>query len=699
MKRIEKLRLRTLEDGIYNCEFHLLFFKSYEALTDLPESERYAESFYAAFEGLTPVISDGELIVGSRDVPLSPEAQKEWDEVYREINEKRSIEAGLGQDSHMAIDYDLVLSQGLRGIIRKIDGYLESCEEEKKAFYRTCRRCLEAVIRHSENYAAEAERQSLLTDDPIRKAELERLAAVCRKVPAEPAESFYEAVQSVHFITYCVTLNPFRNGTWQFQQFQLGRPDRYLWPYYQADMAKGTLTREEAQLLLDCLAIQINMRVPNGYSSGYMVGGTDKNGNVVANDLTEMCLQVIRDIRLVYPSVGFCWTKDMPDAMTEKACEILLHGHSHPAIFNDDLITEGLRQVGLSEEEVHDYIHSTCVEITPVASSNAWVASPYTNMPQLLLDVMDREYPDFDALLAAVFENLDTHIRDNYNSENWHRGYRAKHSVNPLLSCFVNDCLALGTDIEQGGARYNWIMPSFVGMANLVDALYVIKTMIFDEKKMTLCQYKEILDSDFAGNEALRQHVLNDIPKYGNDIDDVDRYFGMFTDHLVSECKKYKAMHQNGDLIPSVFCWIMHERFGRETGATPDGRRACFPLGDGSGPCQGREMNGPTASVLSATKWDHTGLLGGVAVNMKFARSSLGPTSLATVKSILTAYLKRGGFEMQINVIDNETLKKARVCPEQYRDLVVRIGGYSDYFVRLTPQMQEEVILRTEHRA
>ena len=269
--------------------------------------------------------------------------------------------------------------------------------------------------------------------------------------------------------------------------------------------------------------------------------------------------------------------------------------------------------------------------------------------------------------------------------------------MNPFLSCFVNDCLERGTDIEQGGARYNWIMPSFVGMANLVDSLYTLKELVFEKKEFTIAELKQILDNNFDGEELLRLRILNSIPKYGNDVDEIDSYFGLITEHIISECKKYCGVHQNANLIPSVFCWVMHEQFGRTTGATPDGRKAGFPLGDGSGPCQGREMKGPTASILSSTKWAHHELIGGVAVNMKFSKKSLGMHSLNTMKSLIKTYIKRGGFEMQINVIDKETLEKAVTNPEEYKDLVVRIGGYSDYFVKLSPQMQQEVILRTEH--
>ena len=429
-----------------------------------------------------------------------------------------------------------------------------------------------------------------------------------------------------------------------------------------------------------------------------MVGGRDEKGDIVANELTEMLMQVIDDIKLVYPSVGLCYTKDTPEYFLQKACKILSHGRSHPAIFNDDVITQGLIGYGVPEKEAHSYIHSTCVEITPIASSNVWVASPYTNMAQLLLDTMTREYDSFEEHISALLEKLDNSIKNNYLEQNRLRKQRAEHSMNPLLSCFVNDCLSLGIDIERGGARYNWIMPSFVGMANLVDSIYVLKKIVYENKEYTVCELKEILDHNFDGNEALRQRFLKDLPKYGNDMDEIDQYFGMFTSHIVSECKKYMGELPSGKLIPSVFCWVMHERFGRKTGATPDGRLAGFPLGDGSGPCQGREVNGPTASILSSTKWEHHELIGGVAVNMKFSKSTLGKDSLNIMQSLIKAYMLRGGFEIQINVTDKELLEKARQNPEEYRDLVIRIGGYSDYFTKLSPEMQAEVILRTEHK-
>lgn len=695
MNRIERLRQNALQLNHCRDEFYYKFYKAYEEYSHLGEFERYAEAFFRAFCDLTPRIDVGELIVGKLGAPLVGMEQSEWESTYRNVAKERCDRAGGGQDSHMAIDYELLLSKGIGGVIELIDGYTESCDEETAAYYRCCRRCLLAVAEHAKRYSALALELSEQEENPERARELLELSHVCERVPMNPARSFYEAVQSVHFMSYAISLDPFRFCP---QQFQLGRPDRYLLPYYERDLGSGLLTKERAQLLLDCLGIQINCRVPSGLSSGYLVGGKDSDGRVVANDLTEMCLRVIDDIRLVYPAVGLCYTEDTPSHLLTLSCEILSHGCSHPAIFNDDVIAQGLVSWGVPASEAVEYIHSTCVEITPIASSNVWVASPYTNMVQLLLDTMSQEYDDFDAHLKALLLLLDEHIEKNFEEQKRYRKTRSKNGLKPLLSCFVKDCLANGTDIEDSGARYNWIMPSFVGMANLVDSLYALKYLVYDRKMMSVTELFQILEHNFEGHEALRAELLEKLPKYGNNDDTVDGYFEILISHLVKKCRELTGEDLRHALIPSVFCWQMHEFFGRETGATPDGRVAGFPLGDGSGPCQGRERLGPTASILSSTKWKHSDLIGGVAVNMKFSKSSLGRDSLSAMVALIQAYMARGGFEIQINVTDRETLLKAKENPEEYRDLVVRIGGYSDYFVKLSKEMQAELILRTEHK-
>lgn len=692
MKRIEKLRERALNHSVTMEEFQYRFHKSYSQNSHKNQYQRYADAFEEAFTNLTPCIWEDELIVGTYSDSFKDEEKDEWENIYRPIYIETAENAGSGQDSHMAIDYELILSVGLEGIIAKIDCYLKNCSEDQKDFYMACRSCLNTAIRYSDMYSECAQKLAENEKNLQRKNELAEISRICHKVPRKSAETFHEAVQCVHFITHMLSINPLRLT---YQQFQLGHPDRYFLPYYERDIACKNISREYAQLLLDCLGIQINMRVPYGLSSGYMVGGRDRDGKPVENILTEMCMQVIEDIRLVYPAVGLCLCDDTDEKYLDKACTLLAKGYSHPAIFNDCIISKGLASYGVPKEDCHNYIHSTCVEITPTAASNVWVASPYTNMPGLLLDILSPEYGSFGEIMKALYKKIDEVIEYNFKDKTNARNHRKKHSINPLLSCFVNDCLSKGCDIEKGGAKYNWIMPSFVGMANLTDSLYAVKIGVFEKKILTLEKLCKALKNNFENQESLRLYLVNKIPKYGNDCSEIDNLFSEISEHIATECRKYG----DGDirLIPSVFCWEKHELFGRETGATPDGRKAGFPLGDGSGPCQGRELAGPTASILSSTKWDHSKFIGGVAVNMKFSKSSLGKNSVNTMKSLVKTYLKRGGFEIQINVTDKETLQKAMTNPEEYRDLIVRIGGYSNYFVRLSPNMQKEIILRTEH--
>jgi formate C-acetyltransferase len=695
--RIDRLRDDVFEYGHDYREFNYFFYKS---LTEKDRGRSYAlrvgDAVYDMFDHTAPLIAEGELIAGRiASRPFSPEEEAEW--ALLQEYAVQTAPALYGQASHMTIDYDLLLNRGVEGIIaeiRKLRVKLDPTRREdleQDNFYASCLRSLEGMLRFAERYALEAELQAENCRDPARREELLGIARNLRRVPAKPASGFYEALQAVHFVTFCLSGKPFLAGC---HQYQLGRPDRYLRRFYEEDLSTGKITPEEAQTLIDCLAIAINNRVPNGLSSGYMVGGRDKTGRVVSNDLTRMFMKAVEQVNLVYPSVGLCWCPDTPEGDIRLACEIVGKGHSHPAFFNDDVITKGLRYHGMPAGEACDYIHSTCVEITPVGSSNVWVASPYMNLAQKLLDILDRDYPSVDALIDSYFAHVAEGIRENLLNQSLWRVERARYALDPLLSCVVNDCLKKGRDIEAGGARYNWIMPSFVGLSNVVDALTVIEKLVFGGG-MSFAELRDALSRDFEGYGLLKSRIQNTIPKYGNDNDEADKYAIRLTEWLTKTMEQYQPLHENY-LVPSLFCWVMHDRFGRQTGASPDGRRAGFPLGDGSGPAQGRETAGPTAAILSSTKWDHHKFIGGIAVNLKFSKKLFNEKSIDKLVALIRTYLERGGFETQINVVDKDTLVKAKAEPEAYRDLVVRIGGYSDYFVRLSPTMQEEVILRTE---
>ncbi|MHB0857031.1 MAG: pyruvate formate lyase family protein [Anaerolineae bacterium] len=721
--RVLRLRESILEqDALRREEAELLWSRSWLCSGGEPwHIVRRGRATADVLRGLSVAIGPDDLLVGRFAAGTLSDAERvelgAWRDAY-----SRAVPPVYGQRSHMAIDYETLLRLGLSGLRRQIEGYrarldLTRPEElERDAFYQACLLALNGVADLSAHYADEAERQAQ-TADPVRAAELRAIAAICRRVPEYPPTTFHEALQAIHLVTFALCAGQ------MMLLFQLGHPDRYLLPFFRRDMASERLSAGRAQELIDCLGLMLNAYTPRGLAVGYMVGGRNGSGTDMCNELTCLMLQSISHVRLAYPGIGLCWHRDTPVEVTDLACRLLADGLTHPAIFNDEVITRGMLAAGLPPAEACLYQHSTCVEITPVASSNVYVASPYINLVQVLHDVLGVpalveegvrkatlvgggamppdareavEPASFDDLLAAYEAHLAYVIRRAAVDENTCMATRFHHGGWPLLSCFVNDCLARGLDIDQGGARYNWIEPSFVGLSNLMDALSAIRLLVYEQGRVTLAELVEALCADFAGREDLRLMLLRQAPKYGNDDDRVDALASRLTAMIVREVSRYRT-YLGGAFHPGFFCWIMHERLGAVTAASADGRRAGTALGDGSGPAQGRELRGPTAAILSSTKWDHTPMLGGIAVNLKFGTAARSADFVPGLRALIETYLQRGGFEVQVNVVDRDTLRAAQANPEAYRDLVVRIGGYSDYFVGLGPRMQEEIILRTEH--
>jgi len=482
-----------------------------------------------------------------------------------------------------------------------------------------------------------------------------------------------------------------------------GRMDQLLYPFYAADLAAGRITRQEALELIACLYIQLNRILHISSAISVMVGGRDMQGRDVTNELTYLCLLARLATGLSYPTVGLAWHRDVPSELMDFCVQLLVYGRGDPAFFNDEVITESLRDHGVSEEDSYNYMNSTCVEIKVVGRSNMWVTQPYFNLPQGLLEVMDAVARG-DAPEPATFIELEQRVQANLAArigeaarrldQIWRE--REVYGCFPLASCLVLDCLERGLDLDRGGARYNWVENSLVGLANLVDGLTAIQRLVFEERELTLPEFAAILRQDYQGHEALRQRILHTLPQYGNDLDGPDELARRWAEFLIRTTESQQVgLHR---YVPGFFCWIMHERMGRETGATPDGRLAFWPLADAAGAAQGREKHGPTASVLSTTHWSHRQALGGLVHNAKFSPSLFRTAAdRAALRQVIETYLLRGGFEMQVNVVSRETLLAAQAHPEQYRDLLVRVAGYSDYFVMLTPKMQEEIIARTEH--
>ena len=641
-------------------------------------------------------LSPGERIVGRPEFRAPTQKESQEIESVQEI--LKSIPPYPGGDSgHFHPDFEKLFKVGVRGIRDEIQARMNtSTTEEQRTFYQACDIAIEGGSEYARRVAEECESSADDADEDNAK-QWQKLARICRHVFTEPPSTFHEAIELMYLTIIALWFGEDHGLTTP------GRMDQTLRPFYEADLAAGRITRDEALELISCLYIQLNMILGPGSAESVMVGGRDKNGNDATNELTYLCLAARMATNLVYPSVGLAWHEGTPPELTDFACRMIRTGIGDPAFFNDKLIVEGLRDHSVSEADSYNYMNSTCVEIKVVGASNMWVTAPYFNCPKALLEVMDQvadgsisEPAKFDELNVRVRENLAITVRNAAENLDrvWHR--RAETGCFPLASCLINDCLKRGLDFDRGGAKYNWVENSFVGLPNLVDGLLAIKYLVYESEELSLSELQDILKANYEGNETLRQRILNRIPSYGNNNDEADVLAVEWAEFLEEATESnIVGVHR---YVPGFFCWVVHEEFGSGTGATPDGRKAGFPLADGAGAAQGREKAGPTASVLSTTKWNHKKAIGGLVHNVKFSKSALKTDKgLAALRNLIETYLRRGGFEIQVNVVSADVLQDAQAHPENYQDLLVRVAGYSDYFVHLNPNMQEEIIARTEH--
>jgi len=638
-------------------------------------------------------MDDLELLAGRPIEEGCGRTEEELAEARRYLDQ---YPGATGQTGHCELDLGRVMAEGIDGLTRDLLVRTDQASREVADTYQSFLYALEGLSCMIDN-AGTAASDAMAPASPERRRELAAVADSCRRIAHGPPESFRDAIQLVWFATF---------GVMYGEDVGLvvpGHLDRSLHPFYAADLGQGTLTREDALALIENLYLLVNDYIPDGLAMSVMVGGRDVKGNDVTNDLSYLCVEALRRTQLIYPTVGVCWHEGTPADLTALAVELIGQGNPNPAFFGDATIQRGLKALGVPAAEACYYINSTCVEITPAKGSNVWVASPYFSTCRILLDEIADQVDSggaaasFDEFCQRYYERLARHIAEAVRAQNQARQGRRRHGRKPLQSVFTRDCISRGRDIDDGGARYNWVECSFVGLANLTDSLHVIREEVFNQRRLTFAELKDVVDANFDGHESVRRRFANAHPKYGQDCPEVDALFGKTVGFVRDECAKHAMAPDNSPFVPGAFCWVMHERLGRECGATPDGRKAGVPFADGCGPAQGRETLGPTAAVLSTTSWDHSPMIGGLAYNMKFNTSFFdSPNGYASLRDLILTFLRRGGFETQINVVDAETLKKARLHPEDYGDLMVRIGGYSDYFTRLSPEMQEEIIMRSE---
>ena len=653
-----------------------------------------ARKFSARMRGVLPSIDPGEHVLGKPScLEYGDEEAERVMQVRLELAKTMPPHPG-GDNGHFHPDYETILAVGVGGLLERIRGYLAALSpgDSRRDFYLACETAMLGFGDYIRRMAAACEANAAAM--PGESAHWTKMAGVCAHLASEPPRTFHEALQLMQFVLF---------GVWvgeEHSQTSFGRMDQTLYPFYRRDVEAGTITPQKAFELICDAYIQNNRMQPAGGAIAVIVSGSDAEGNDLTNSLTYLCLAAREATRLVYPTVAVAWHPGTPRELMDFAVQMLAAGVGDPAFFNDELISAGLQAHGASRADSHDFMNSTCVEIKVVGASNVWVTAPYFNCPLHLLEVMRQAVKgdapaDFPAFCDRLRDRFADVVADAARGmdETWKR--RAKTGLQPFASCVIRDCLERGLDYDQGGARYNWVENSFVGLANLVDGLLAIKELVYERKELTLSEFYRILRDDYRGHEAFLGKVRNRVVKYGNNLEAADCLAGEWTQFLMDTTESNTVGGHR--YVPGFFCWVMHEVLGAGTGATPDGRRAGKPFADGAGPAQGREQSGPTAAVLSTTSWPHLRALGGLVHNLKFS-----PQVFAShkgrdgAKAVIETYLKRGGLEIQVNVVGLDALKEAQQHPELYPDLIVRVAGYSDYFVHLSPNMQEEVMARTE---
>ena len=673
---------------------------------------------------------------------------------------------------HVTVKYEEVLAIGYKGIIDKARAELEKCQvgdgnyAKKSHFLNAVIVSCQAVIEYAERYAELASQMAAECTDPVRKQELLQISENCSRVPANGATSFYEACQSFWFVQQLLQVESSGHS------ISPGRFDQYMYPYYKADIDKGVITREAAQELLDCIWVKLNdlNKVRDAASAegfaGYslfqnlIVGGQDKYGNDVTNDLSVMCILASMHVHLPMPSLSIRVWNGSPHELLIKAAELTRTGIGLPAYYNDEVIIPALQNRGLTLEDAREYNIIGCVEPQKAGKTDGWHDAAFFNMCRPLELVfsngMDKgelvgiqtgdvtKMTTFEEFFDAYKKQMEYCISLMVNADNAIDVAHAERVPLPYESCMVDDCLSRGLSVQEGGAVYNFTGPQGFGIANMADSLYAIRKLVYEDKKVSMEEYKQALawnydkgldqqsvsdmsemilkgmqDAGMAVNtdtakavlqtvmrlkpteDQLRRfteihHMIDEVPKFGNAIDDVD-YFARDVAYTYSRPLQKYMNPRGGHYQAGLYPVSANVPLGGQTGATPDGRYAHTPVADGVSPSAGKDVKGPTAAATSVSRLDHFIVSNGPLFNQKFHPSALaGREGLEKFVALIRTFFDQKGMHMQFNVVDRETLLDAQKHPENYAHLVVRVAGYSALFTTLSRSLQDDIIRRTE---
>ncbi|TFG14118.1 glycyl radical protein [Candidatus Thorarchaeota archaeon] len=625
---------------------------------------------------------------------------------------------GIG---HVIVDYPTVLREGIANIASDIRNKLkDSTSKEKREFYEAVIIELEAVIAFANRFSKLAANLADEESDQQRKAELIEISQICAKVPEHPAESFHEALQSFWFVHLLVQTES--NG----HSISTGRFDQYMFSYFQQDMKSGKITRNQALELLEMLWIKLTslIKLRNEYYSvafaghpmfqNLTIGGQDAEGNDACNDLTSLVLEATKNIRVTQPTVSFRWHEGTPDSYMREVVEVVSKGLGMPGIFNDEIIIPLMIDKGTDPSEAYDYSILGCVEPIIAGKSDPRPNIGYVNLPKILeitlnngTDPMRSEkvgletgditrFTSFEQLWNAYEKQIDYAIELLTKADHVAAGILSKNKPTPFISCLLEGCLETGKTMQEGGAVYNSGGIMGVGVAIVADSLEMIRKHVFEQNTITMDNLLEALHADYEGYEELRVLLDNDPSKYGNDIARVD-FLARDTGVAFCDAIQSRMTTRDGPYHGALFSVSMYIPQGEVLGATPDGRKAGIMLSDGVSPTQNRDVNGPTAAMKSVARLDHQRCYNGTLYNMKFTPEMFSSNnSRSKFIGLVEGYFKMNGLHVQFNVVDKATLEDAKIHPLQHRNLIVRVAGYSAYFIELDPFVQDEIIARTE---
>ncbi|MFX1345400.1 MAG: trans-4-hydroxy-L-proline dehydratase [Promethearchaeota archaeon] len=578
----------------------------------------------------------------------------------------------------------------------------------------------DAIMSFAKRYSQEALQLAEVESDLLRKEELKKIAELCSNVPANAPKTFREALQHYWFIHLGV-ITEF--NTWD--AFNPGRLDQHLFPFYKNDIVKGVLSKEKAIELLQAFWVKFNNQpappkvgVTAEESNTYTdfcninLGGLKEDGSDGVNELSYILLDVIEEMRILQPSSNVQISKKTPDDFLKRAINIIKTGFGQPSVFNTDAIVQELVRQNKSKNDAYNSGASGCVE-SGAFGKEAYILTGYFNLVKILEITL---HNGFDPLTKKV---IGLKTGDPTNFETFNELFEAyKKQINhfvdikikgnqiieriwaqnpaPFLSILIEDCIQKGKDYNDGGAKYNTSYIQIVGMGSITDCLASLKYNVFDNKIVSMKELVEILDHNFQEKEIIRQKFINKTPKYGNDDDYADsitqKVFEVVFKAVDNRPNTRGGVHHI-NLLPTT----VHVYFGKVTGAMPDGRKAYTPLSEGISPVQGMDIKGPTSVIKSASKIDHL-RTGGTLLNQKFTPQLLTSESgITKLAYLIRSYFKMDGHHIQFNVVSKDTLKAAQKNPEEYRNLIVRVAGYSDYFNNLGSNLQDEIISRTEH--